>query len=135
MTRKPKPKSTRKRGGQRNNKNALRHGFFSKRFSAEESKDLSEVSIEAITSQINLFQVLMDRVVANLEIKIETYTDAQGNEFTKEHYLHQLNTLTNMSIAIGTHFRTTLLANGKTGQIDTDIIEAIRLVQIDLGIE
>ena len=135
MTRKPKPKSTRKRGGQRNNKNAMRHGFFSKRFTAEESNDLPEIDIGVITSQINLLQVCIDRLIAKLEIKIETYTDMQGNTFTKDHYLHQLNSLTTMSLAVGTHYRTTLLANGKTGQIDTDIMEAIRLVQIDLGIE
>ena len=135
MTRKPKPKNTRKRGGQKGNKNAMRHGFFSQRFTATEKKALTEIDVDAVVSQINLFQVLMDRFVAKLEIKIETYTDAQGNTFTKEHYLHQLNTLTNMSLAIGTHYRTTLLASGKTGEIDIAIMDAIKLVQQDMGIE
>ena len=50
-----------KRGGQPNNKNAYKHGFYSKYFSAFEGKALSEIPVTDTTDQIGLMRVQIDR--------------------------------------------------------------------------
>ena len=124
----------RKQGGQPNNKNAMRHGFYSQHFTAAESKMLNEVNIDTIISQINLLQVTIDRLMSITDISIETYTDSAGVEHVKDHYISQLTLITAQSLAIGTHLRTALLASGKTGEADLAIMEAIELLQSKLKI-
>ena len=50
-----------KRGGQPNNKNAYKHGFYSKYFSAFEGKALSEIPVTDTTDQIGLMRIQIDR--------------------------------------------------------------------------
>jgi len=50
-----------KRGGQPNNKNAYKHGFYSKYFSTFESKALSDLPVTDVTNEIGLMRVQIDR--------------------------------------------------------------------------
>ena len=50
-----------KRGGQPNNKNAYKHGFYSKYFSAFESRALSDLPLTDMTGEIGLLRVNVDR--------------------------------------------------------------------------
>ena len=52
----PKP-----RGGQRGNRNAFKHGFYSKYFNAFESKALSEIPLTDMSGEIGLMRVNVDR--------------------------------------------------------------------------
>jgi hypothetical protein len=50
-----------KRGGQPNNRNAYKHGFYSKYFSAFENRALSALPITDMTNEIGLLRVQIDR--------------------------------------------------------------------------
>ena len=50
-----------KRGGQPNNKNAYKHGVYSKYFSTFESKALSDLPVTDVTNEIGLMRVQIDR--------------------------------------------------------------------------
>jgi hypothetical protein len=50
-----------KRGGQPNNKNAYKHGFYSKYFSAFESKALSDLPLTDVSNELGLMRVQIDR--------------------------------------------------------------------------
>ena len=58
---------SKKRGGQPQNKNALKHGFYSKYFTALESRALSENPVTSVEDVIDLLRVSMGRFM-------ETYT-------------------------------------------------------------
>lgn len=51
----------RKPGGQPNNKNAYKHGFYSKYFSPFECRALSELPLTDMTGEIGLLRVNVDR--------------------------------------------------------------------------
>jgi hypothetical protein len=51
----------RKPGGQPNNRNAYKHGFYSKYFSPFESRALAELPITDMTGEIGIMRVNVDR--------------------------------------------------------------------------
>lgn len=53
----------RKRGAQPNNRNAFKHGFYSKHFKGLEKKALESVSASDLTPEIDLLRVNMDRLM------------------------------------------------------------------------
>ena len=63
----PKP-----RGGQRGNRNAFKHGFYSKYFNAFESKALSEIPLTDMSGEIGLMRVNVDRFM-------EAFTSSLAN--------------------------------------------------------
>ena len=62
----------RKPGGQLANKNAFKHGFYSKYFNAFESKALSEIPLTDMIGEIGLMRVNVDRFM-------EAYTSSLPN--------------------------------------------------------
>jgi hypothetical protein len=56
-----KPASPKRSGGQPRNKNAFKHGFYSKYFSAFESRALSDLPLTDMTGEIGLLRVNIDR--------------------------------------------------------------------------
>jgi len=50
-----------KRGGQPSNRNAYKHGFYSKYFSAFESKALSDLPVTDVSNELGLMRVQVDR--------------------------------------------------------------------------
>lgn len=65
------PSAKRKRGGQTNNKNAYKHGFYSKYFSSFENKTLSKTPLTDVTGFIDLLRVstwrFLEAYTASLE--------------------------------------------------------------------
>jgi hypothetical protein len=66
------PSEKRKRGGQLNNKNAFKHGFYSKHFREFENTALDEIEPTDLTGEIDLMRV-------NIERFMEAYTSAQDD--------------------------------------------------------
>ena len=65
-----KRKNMRKKpGGQPNNQNAYKHGFYSKYFSPFESRALSEIPLTDMSDEIRLLRVNVDRFM-------QSYTDS-----------------------------------------------------------
>ena len=65
------PAKKRKRGGQPNNKNAYKHGFYSEHFSAFENRLLSEIPLSDVTDVIDLMRVNMGRFMEAYTASLE----------------------------------------------------------------
>lgn len=79
-----------KRGGQPNNKNAYKHGFYSKYFSTFESKALSDLPVTDVTNEIGLMRVQIDRFM-------QVYTTSlEGLDYEK-----RLAALRTVTLAVG----------------------------------
>ena len=79
-----------KRGGQPNNKNAYKHGFYSKYFSAFEGKALSDIPVTDTTNEIGLMRVQIDRFM-------QVYTSS----LDKLDYEERLAALRAVTLAVG----------------------------------
>ncbi len=62
----------RKRGAPLGNQNNFKHGFYSRQFTRQESRDLSKPSIGALQDEIILFKVIIDRVARLLKPGVRT---------------------------------------------------------------
>lgn len=62
---------TKKRGGQPNNKNAYKHGFYSKHFNQFESEALSEIPLTSVSDVIDLMRVSTGRFMEAYTISLE----------------------------------------------------------------
>jgi hypothetical protein len=80
----------RKPGGQPNNQNAYKHGFYSKYFSPFECKALSELPLTDITGEIGLLRVNVDRFMQSYAASLE-----------KLDYDHRLAGLRAITLAVG----------------------------------
>lgn len=121
-------------GAQPGNKNALKHGFYANKFTAEETKRLDTQGDLTVTDEITALRICLDRLLKEISFDERTKTDAQLNRIRDDHYLHQLNTLSSIAQAIGTLKRTDYLIRGKSEGIQQSILEALELVRLDLGI-
>ena len=81
--------SGRKTGGQPGNQNALKHGFYSRKFKPSESESLEAASVEGLRSEIVMLRVMIRRVV-------ELATNPE-KEPSLESTIAALNTLGNAS--------------------------------------
>ena len=133
MTRAKKP-AKRKRGAQAGNKNNLRHGFYSKNFTADERKRLDAQDSIDVLAEINLIRVCVDKLTNQISFDEVTRTDDNGTEFRDAHYLAQLNTLSAMTQAIATLVRTHYLTHGKTGDVQSSILAALEELRLEMGI-
>jgi len=133
--RKTKAKTkSRKQGGQPGNKNAMRHGFYAKRFTAEEQTRLDSQDSTDVQAEIALIRVCMDRLTNELNFKIVTTVDMQGNITRDDHYLKQLNTLGLMTQSLSTLTRTHYLIKGKGGDVADAIMTALEELRLEMGI-
>lgn len=123
-----------KPGAQKGNKNAEKHGFYSKNFTADENKRLTTSDRYSLDDEIDLLRVCIDRLHAELSFDEIERTDAQGNTTRDSHYLAQLNTLSVMSQSISTLVRTHYLTRGKGGAVETGIMEALEELRIEMGL-
>ena len=57
------PRPRRLRGGQRHNLNALKHGFYSRKFRQADLEDLAESQFKGLDAEINMLRVFMRRVI------------------------------------------------------------------------
>lgn len=134
MARKAKPKSGKKPGAQANNKNAEKHGFYSKNFTPDQKKRLATQATVDVESEINLIRVMLDNLKEQISFDEITRTDNNGSEFRDTHYLQQLNTLGLMTQSISTLVRTHYLIRGKSGDIQSSILQALEEIRLEMGI-
>ena len=135
MPRKGKSKPTGKKiGAKPGNKNAEKHGFYSKQFTADENQRVEGTDRHAVESEIDLIRVCMDRLLAELSFDEVQHTDQQGNRSRDSHYLAQLNTLSIMNQSLSTLIRTHYLTRGKGGHIEQSIQEALEELRLELGL-
>jgi len=109
----------RKRGGQPGNKNAYKHGFYSRRFRALELSDLSIVLTDNLDDEIALVRVIMRRLfsIANKEAK------------TLDDWKSVLFAIGSASTRLARLIRTQyLISNNKGGVFDTVLFERIEVV-------
>jgi len=129
---------TKRSGAQPGNKNALKHGFYSKRFSEEEKERLNGQSATDVKSEIAFLRVCMDRLAQSMGMQlIEGAAEPAIDDTTTksdEHYLKQLNTLSLMSQSLGTLIRTQHLIHGGKGEIEDAITNALEQIRLDMGI-
>lgn len=132
MTKKQPPKP--KRGGQKGNTNALKHGFYAKRFTSEENKRLDETDSFALEQEIKLLRVCVDRLTEQLIFEPVMRIDSQGNETQDDYLLKSLNTLSAMTQSLSTLVRTHYLTRGRGGTVEQTITEALEELRLELGI-
>lgn len=129
-------KNTRKPGAQPGNKNALRHGFYSKRFTAEEQTRLDAQSPTDVQAEIALLRVCIDRLYDQLYFEPSYLPNKDGgqSEQRDDHYLKQLNTLGIMTQSIATLTRTHHLIHGKAGSVQDAILQALEELRLEMGL-
>jgi len=134
MATKVKPNTQRKPGGQPGNKNAMRHGFYTKRFTADENKRLDGIEPTDLLSEIAFIRVCIDRLAGELNFDPAYLTDIQKNETRDPHYLSQLNTLSIMTQSLSTLTRTHHLIHGKSGNVIDAIQQALEELRLEMGL-
>jgi len=135
MPRKTKPKTkTRKPGAQAGNKNAMRHGFYALRFTADQNNRLDNQKPVDVESEIALIRVCIEKLRDELNFEPAYLTDAQQNETRDDHYLKALNTLSIMTQSLSTLVRTQHLIHGKTGDVQDSILRALEELRLEMGI-
>lgn len=134
MARKVKTNGTRKPGAQPGNKNAEKHGFYSRQYTAEEAKRLIGTDRASLSDEIDLLRVCMDRLAWELDLDAVLLKDKEGiqTNIRDDHYLKQLNTLSIMSQSIATLIRTQHLTRGKGGQVEQTILEALAELALEM---
>lgn len=124
-SRKKPPKDTGKKpGAQPGNKNAEKHGFYSKHFSKDESIRLADTDRMSIEGEIDLIRVYIDRLASIVSAKDKLSDDD----------LKALNTLSLMTQSISTMIRTHYLTRGKGGVIESTIMEALEELRLEMGL-
>jgi hypothetical protein len=132
--RKKKAKTGKRSGGQPGNKNALRHGFYSNAFTADENKRLDTTDQIDVTSEIALLRVCIDRLQKELDYDALEHKDQQGNISRDDHYLRQLNTLGIMTQSLSTLTRTHYLTKGRAGDVHDSILKALEELRLEMGL-
>ena len=135
MPRKGKSKPTGKRpGAQAGNKNALRHGFYAKGFTADESKRLDKEKADDVLSEIALLRVCIGKLQNELDFDENWHSDDKGNSTRDDHYLRQLNTLGIMTQSLSTLTRTHYLTRGRSGDVTDSILRALEELRLEMGL-
>lgn len=132
-----KAKTTaRRQGGQPGNKNALRHGFYAKRFTTEEKQRLEGQDATDVQAEISLLRVCIDKLYDQLYFEPEYLKDKDGiiTNIRDDHYIKQLNTLAIMSQSIATLTRTQHLIHGKAGDVRDAILQALEELRLEQGL-
>jgi hypothetical protein len=114
-----------KLGAQPKNSNALKHGFYSKRFTDDENVDLEGMDKLSIHSELDLLRVYMLRLADH--VKLDT------GEFTEKD-LKAINTLALMAQSVSGMLRTQHLMKGKGGEILDGIEEALEELRSEMGL-
>lgn len=131
---KKKPPGKRRQGGQPGNKNAEKHGFYSKQFTAEQQERLKDSDRTSLESEIDLLRVCMDRLYRQLDLEPVYLPNKDGGQSQQrdDHYLKQLNTLALMNQSLSTTIRTQYLTRGKGGQVEQTILEALAELALEM---
>ena len=109
--------TTRKRGGQPGNRNAIKHGAYSTYFKRSEITTLDQSRQNGMQDEIDMLRVLMRRVVARLD-----------PEATLEETVDALRALSVAVVGLNRLFRTQLMVAPSSGLADflRDALEDIQ---------
>jgi hypothetical protein len=124
----------RKPGAQPGNQHALKHGFYSRHFNANETDRIEEGERYSLDNEIDLLRVCIDRLTEQLKFEKENTTDRHGNTITDDYNLKSLNTLSLMAQGVSTMIRTHYLTKGKGGTVELSILQALEELRDELGI-
>jgi hypothetical protein len=113
----------RKPGGQPGNKNAEKHGFYSRNFTKDETTRLESSDRYSLDDELDLLRVYVDRISKNVRL----------NQIGEDD-LKALNTLSLMTQSISTMIRTHYLTKGKGGAIEQGILEALEEIRLEMGL-
>lgn len=116
-------KTKRKPGGQPGNKNAQKHGFYSKRFSQEETGRLESMDRFSVEDELDILRVYMDRIAKLVNL-----------DHLNEDELKAVNTMSLLTQSISTMIRTHYLTKGKGGVIEKSILEALEELRLEMGL-
>jgi hypothetical protein len=119
-----KAKPKRKPGAPKGNKNALKHGFYSRQFTKDEGERLEQQDSTDVLAEINLLRVYVDRLAKYTTI----------DEKPNDDDLKALNTLSIITQSISTLVRTHYLVRGKSGAITDSIMQALEELRIEMGL-
>lgn len=103
-------------GAPKGNTNALKHGFYSRQFTKELNEALSHARLDVLD------EIACLRAQA---IRVNDWLLQRDPNELDEAYFAAVNTLVNISIAIGTLLRTEALITGKSSNIEMAIEEAV----------
>lgn len=123
--------SGRKRGGQPGNFNALKHGFYSRRFTASEAEDLEARLCEGLSDEIAMLRVAVRRL-------FYIVSDA-GAEDQREQDLEKLmgtiNTLGMGAIRIGSLLKLQHMLGAKENDTASVISQALTDIAKELNLQ
>jgi len=123
-SRQPRNNTTKKRGGQPNNLNALKHGFYSRRFKKLEITDLDTAFEYGLDNEISMLRVITRRV----------FDLSEG--FDKlDNAICALNALGLAAARLSSLLRTQFLLEGDTSDLSSIISDALANVVNELNIK
>ena len=114
---------TRSRGGQPGNINAIKHGFYSRRFQDLEAKDLETVLREGLEDEIALMRVMIRRV----------FDYANDNAGDLEDWMETLNVLGSASTKLAGMLRNQKLFGGSKSDALDALSKALAEVTSEFG--
>ncbi len=118
------PSSQRRHGGQPGNTNALKHGFYTRRFNKRELSGVEATNLKNLAEEIALIRIFVRRMV-----------EASVRE---PEYYDELSVLRAICLASGTItriIRAQLFINSDSTDFTDSINQAIHEVRIEMGID
>lgn len=124
-------KKTRKRGAQPGNTNALKHGFYSRRFTAGDFEDLEARLSEGVSDEIAMLRVIVRRMFnAALE---SSAADPRDQDL--EQLAATINTLSIAAIRIGNLLKLQRMLGTEENDTSQVISQALADIAIELKLQ
>jgi hypothetical protein len=124
-------KTNRKRGAQPGNTNALKHGFYSRRFTAGEFEDLEARLSEGVSDEIAMLRVIVRRMFnAALESSAAGPLDQDLEQLTVT-----INTLSIAAIRIGNLIKLQRMLGAQENDTSQVINQALADIAIELKLQ
>ena len=117
--------SGRKRGAQPGNLNALKHGFYSRRFTASEAEDLEARLCEGISDEVAMLRVVVRRL----------FDASSDDDQDLEKLMTTINTLGMAAIRIGSLLRLQHMLGAKEDDTTSVINQALKDIAKELRLE
>ena len=114
------PQIKRQRGGQQGNRNALKHGFYTRQFNPTDIADLDKFDFTGLDHEIILLRVLIRRLV-------ESARDLADSESLSSLLRH----ITLASIALTRLYHTSFILNGLSTEKGLALFEAVAQLEAD----
>ena len=116
--------SPRRRGGQKGNLNALKHGFYSHLFRSKELDQLRALSQTGLSDEIEMLRLIIRRVI-----------DRAGEAETFDQLLRYLTTLSMATAQLSRLLRTQRLLVGEVNQIEESLKQVLQELNQEIDFE